>query len=114
MKISDYQSVFIGENVVIDTNHPEYITIEGGAYITSGCVILSHYFNTTKPTARFDFGCVHIGKNVFIGCNSIICNAVTIGENAVIGAGSIVNKSIPADEIWGGNPARFIKKRVID
>lgn len=42
--------------------------------------------------------------------NTLIVNAVTIGDNAVIGAGSIVNKDIPAGEIWGGNPARFIKK----
>lgn len=49
VKIPDYQSVYIGENVVIDTNHPEYITIEGGAYITSGCVILSHLIRKDQP-----------------------------------------------------------------
>ena len=42
--------------------------------------------------------------------NSLIVNAVNIGDNAVIGAGSIVNRDISSNEIWAGNPARFIKK----
>lgn len=114
VNIPDYQSVFIGEGVVIDTNHPELITIESGAYITTGCVVLAHFFEPTKPTAKFNLGHVHIGKNSFIGCNSVICNSITIGENAVIGAGSIVNKNIPASEIWAGTPVKFIKKRTIN
>ena len=51
-----------------------------------------------------------IHNHVFIGAFSIILKGVTIGENAVVGAGSVVTKDIPANEIWGGNPAKFIKK----
>lgn len=40
-----------------------------------------------------------------------ICSNVEIGDNAIIGAGSIVTKSIPPNQIWAGNPARFIKER---
>ena len=52
---------------------------------------------------------VVIGDNVFIGAKSIILKGVTIGENSIIGAGSVVTKSVPANEIWAGNPARFIR-----
>lgn len=51
-----------------------------------------------------------IGNDVFIGGNSIILKGVSIGDRAIIGAGSVVTRSVPADEIWGGNPAKFIKK----
>jgi len=51
-----------------------------------------------------------IGDDVFVGANSIILKGVTIGDRVIVGAGSVVTKSIPADEIWGGNPAKFIKR----
>ena len=53
---------------------------------------------------------VIIQDNVFIGAHSTILKGVTIGENSVVGACSLVSKSIPANQIWGGNPARFIKE----
>ena len=52
---------------------------------------------------------VVIENHVFIGAHSLILKGVTIGENSIIGAGSVVAKSIPANEIWAGNPAKFIR-----
>lgn len=114
VQVIDYQHTFIGQRVIIDTNRPYLITIEPGVYITHGCTILSHFLNTKLPPTKFVSGEIRIKKNAFIGCNTVICNSVTIGENAVVGAGSIVNKDIPPNEIWGGNPAKFIKKREIN
>lgn len=42
--------------------------------------------------------------NISIGCGTII------GARSIVAAGSVVVKDIPADEIWGGNPAKFIRK----
>ena len=53
---------------------------------------------------------VFIGDDCFIGAHSIILKGVKIGDRSVIGAGSVVTSSIPADEIWGGAPARLIRK----
>lgn len=53
---------------------------------------------------------VIIGDDVFVGANSIILKGVKIGTRSIIGAGSVVTKDIPADEIWAGNPARYIRK----
>ena len=52
---------------------------------------------------------VHIGNYVFIGARCIICKGVQIGDKSIVAAGSVVTKNIPSGEIWGGNPARFIK-----
>ena len=52
---------------------------------------------------------VVIESNVFIGANSTILKGVTIGKNSIIGACSVVTKNVPPNEIWAGNPAKFIK-----
>jgi acetyltransferase-like isoleucine patch superfamily enzyme len=49
---------------------------------------------------------ITIGDNVWIGSHCVILPGVTIGDNAVIAAGSVVNRSVPANEVWGGVPAR--------
>ena len=53
---------------------------------------------------------VRIEDNAFIGAHTTILKGVTIGRNAIVGAGSVVSKSVPANQIWAGNPAKFIKE----
>ena len=51
-----------------------------------------------------------IEDDVWIGAHSIVLKGVTIGARSIIGAGSVVTKSIPADCIAAGNPAKIIKQ----
>lgn len=53
---------------------------------------------------------IRIRSGAWIGGHTIILKGVTIGERAVVGAGSVVRHDIPADEIWAGNPAVFVRK----
>lgn len=102
---------FIGERVTFDTMYPEKIHIGNRTHITTGCVILTHYLNTNGG-GMWRSGDVYIGQKSFLGTNTIICKDVKIGKNCIIAAGSVVTKDIPDNEIWGGNPAKFLKKRV--
>jgi acetyltransferase-like isoleucine patch superfamily enzyme len=52
---------------------------------------------------------VRIGENVWIGARTIILKGVTIGDNAMIAAGSVVTRSVPANAMAAGNPARVVK-----
>ena len=54
-----------------------------------------------------------IGKNVFVGANAFILPGIKIHDYAIIGAASVVTKNVGKYEIVGGNPAKFIKKRVL-
>ena len=75
-------------------------------------ITTSHPINI-KDRQRNDYliiNDVHIGKNVWIGCNATILPGVTIGKNSVIGAGSVVTKDIPSNVVAFGNPCKVIKK----
>jgi acetyltransferase-like isoleucine patch superfamily enzyme len=54
---------------------------------------------------------VHIGDNVWIGCNCIILPGIKIGNGAIIAAGACVTKNVEQNFIVGGVPAKIIKDR---
>lgn len=105
---------FIASDVQLDSVYPQNIILHDDVHLTSGVRILTHLLDTKNPD-RDDIhwieGRVEIGEHAFIGTGSIITGNVKIGKGAIVGAGSVVTKDIPDYEIWGGNPARFIKKR---
>jgi acetyltransferase-like isoleucine patch superfamily enzyme len=53
---------------------------------------------------------VVIGRQVWVGANVTILPNVEIGDFTVIGAGAVVNKSIPANSLAVGVPARVIRR----
>lgn len=114
VKFLNAKTCFIGHNVYFDDLHPELIAIGEYSIITEGSRILSHFLDTNYDDFNHQYlGKVSIGKNVFIGMNVVIIKPVTIGNGAIIGANSVITKDIPPYTIWGGNPARFIKERII-
>lgn len=90
------------------------IVMEDDVFIGGGCCIYDTDFHSVKLDERLeDIGALRapvlIKRGAWLGGHCIILKGVTIGENAVVGAGSVVTKDIPANEIWAGNPARFIR-----
>ncbi len=79
-------------------------TSGGEAYITIGnCVTIGH--NATLH------GC-KIADHVLIGMGATILDNATVSENSVVAAGALVleRTHIPSYELWGGVPARCLKK----
>lgn len=109
-QIADNKS-FIGGGVCLDKVYPENIHVGRHVHITAGVTILTHYLNTDSLGIQWRPGHVYIGDDTFIGTGTIISKDVRIGKICIIGAGSVVTKDIPDNEIWAGNPAKFIKKR---
>lgn len=96
-------SITIGNNVRIGGNSCIYDTDFHSLDVIE---------RTSKPENKENIinKAVIIEDNVFIGAHSTILKGVTIGKNSIIGACSVVAKNIPSNEIWAGNPAKFIKK----
>ncbi|HLD95275.1 MAG TPA: CatB-related O-acetyltransferase [Alphaproteobacteria bacterium] len=71
-------------------------------------------YNKVAAKAHKLKGDTIIGNDVWIGAEAMIMSGLKIADGAVIGARSLVTKNIGAYEIWGGNPAKLIKKRFFD
>ena len=108
------KNITIGDHVFINSDckfqDQGGITIEEGALIGHGVVLatLNHDFDPAKRQ-QLHPAPIHIGKGVWIGANATVTAGVTIGDNAIIAAGAVVNKDVPANAIYGGVPAKFIK-----
>ncbi len=53
---------------------------------------------------------VHIGSDVWLGANVVVCPGVTIEDGCVIGAGAVVTRDIPPRTFAAGNPCRVIRE----
>jgi len=112
VRISNYKSVYIAPNVLIDTSFPEHITIGDGVYITRGAKVICH--TSFTPLAQevvgheYTIGDVVIEEGSYIGVNAVILPSVRVGRCAIVGAGAVVTKDVPPYAIVGGVPARVI------
>ncbi len=93
---------------ILDDSHCWLITIGDNVTLAPRVHILCHDASTCHHLGYARIGRVNIGNNVFIGADTVILPGVSIGDNAVVGANSTVTKSIPADVVVAGNPAKII------
>lgn len=83
------------------------VTIAQYAYICNG----TH--DMTTRLMPLVVGDIDIKDDVFVGAKAIVLPGLTLETASVIGAGAVLTESTDKYGIYGGNPARFIKKRVI-
>ena len=105
------EDVYFGDNCVIHVY--DKLNIGSGSVFSWNVSILDgdgHTLETDKKTNSA--AGITIGRNVWVGNNTIILKGVNIGEGSVIGAGSVVTHSIPPHSLAVGNPAKVIKTNV--
>ncbi|KAK1359894.1 gamma carbonic anhydrase 1, mitochondrial [Heracleum sosnowskyi] len=56
-------------------------------------------------------GCT-VENEAFVGMGATLLDGVIVEKNAMVAAGALVrqNTRIPCGEVWGGDPARFLRK----
>ena len=87
--------VFIRRNTTIRIDHKGQLILGDKVFINDN----DHNFRKTGD-GRMLTGQVIIGKNVWIGANSVILRNTVVGDNAVIAAGSIVKGEVPANTVF--------------
>lgn len=105
--------VVLGNNVTVKSGVQLWdgITVEDNVFVGPNATFTNDLFPRSK-NPDWELKRTVIKKGASIGANATILCGITIGENAMIGAGSVVTKDVPAGELWVGNPARFVRRKV--
>lgn len=107
-------NVRLGNGSVVMPN----VSISSGTSFGKGCLIMVGatigHNNTIGKYCHFAAQCcmgayMNIGDGVHIGLNATTRENITIGNNATLGMGSVLTKNMGENEIWAGNPAKFLR-----
>ena len=102
--------VVVGDDVTVKCGVQLWdgVTLEDDVFVGPNVTFTNDLFPRSKVYPD-EFARTVVKKGASIGANATILAGITIGENAMIGAGSVVTHDVPANEVWFGNPARFVR-----
>lgn len=93
------------------------LTVGARVMVGGACEIIDTDFHPLDAHARAAHdasavrtAAVDLREDAWIGGRVMILKGVTIGAGAIVGAGSVVTRSVPAGEVWAGNPARPVRQ----
>ena len=110
LKLSD--AVAVGWFAELDARGG--ITVDHDTNISSHVKLITGSHDIDDPDFTADFLPIHIGHHCWIGTGATILQDVNVGDGAVVAAGAVVTQDIPSFEVWGGVPAKFIRKRPLN
>lgn len=84
------------------------------ATVSQGAMLCTASHDISSPNHELITAPITIADQVWVGARAFIGMGITIGEGAVVGATASVYKSVNPWIIVGGNPAKFIKKRILN
>ncbi len=107
--VGDY--CWIGEHAWID--NLTTVRISGNVCISQGAYLCTGNHDWSDPAFGLMIAPIELGEGSWAGAKCILTPGTHLGKGSVAGAGAVVTGSIPDYEIYAGNPARFIRRRVI-
>lgn len=106
----------MGEHSCIGPNTEIYnkamVTLGDNVVVSQGAFLCTAGHDISDPENRLIVAPITIGSSAWVAADAFVGMGVTIAEGAVIGARAAVFKDVESWVVMGGNPAKFIKKRV--
>ncbi|MDO8740128.1 MAG: hypothetical protein Q7J54_00985 [Candidatus Woesearchaeota archaeon] len=100
------RDVCLPNDIIFDPYFPELIEVKDGALVGSPSKLMAHEYKDNKLT----IGKVIVEKRVLVGGFSYLGPGAVINENSILNLGSELHSEVPPGELWGGKPAKTLKK----
>ncbi len=99
----DVNTIRIGERTNIQDATVVHVTRKTGPTFIGSNVTIGHSALIHAATIEDDS---------FIGMHATVMDGAVVRSGGMVAAGALVtpNKEVPAGEIWGGNPAKHLRK----
>jgi putative colanic acid biosynthesis acetyltransferase WcaF len=109
LEIGDHS--WIGEKVWID--NLAHVTIGKNVCLSQGAMLLTGNHDYTSETFDLQVKEIILEDGVWIGAQAVVCPGITCFTHAVLSVKSVAVKNLEAFKIYQGNPAVFVKDRII-
>lgn len=109
LEIGEYTAIGAGANCY----NSGKIVLGSKVVVSQGAYLCAASHDITNPLNPLITAPIHIGSFAWIASEAFVNMGITIGEGAVVGARAAVFKDVDPWTVVGGNPAKFIKKRII-
>jgi putative colanic acid biosynthesis acetyltransferase WcaF len=103
--------VWIGEKVWID--NLSQVTIGDNACLSQGAMILTGNHDYSCSTFDLTTRPITLAEGVWIGAKAVVCAGVRCESHAVLAVNSVATRSLTAYGIYQGNPAVWVRQRII-
>lgn len=97
----------------VDCYCMDTITIGANATVSQYAYLCTGTHDISDPHMKLQHSPITIGASAWVCADAFVAPGITIGEGAVVGARGCVFKNVEPWTVVGGNPAKFIKKRVL-
>ena len=97
----------------VDCYNVDKVIVHDNVTISQKTYLCAASHDITDPSHKLIAAPIIIKEKAWVGAAAYIGMGVSIGEGAVVGATASVYKDVEAWTVVGGNPAKFIKKRVL-
>ncbi|MCZ4300527.1 LpxD N-terminal domain-containing protein [Microbacterium oxydans] len=101
VEVGNFTTVCSG--TISPTRVGDHTKIDDHVHVAHNCRIGRNVIITACAEVS---GSVVIDDDAWIGPNASVIQGVTLGRNSLLGIGAVAVKSVPADEVRIGNPAR--------
>jgi putative colanic acid biosynthesis acetyltransferase WcaF len=102
---------WIGERVWID--NLTTVRLGSNVCVSQGAYLCTGNHDWTDPAFGLIVAPIELADAAWVGARSILTPGTTLGIGAVAAAGAVVGGCVPDFHIVAGNPAQFIKQRIV-